>query len=134
MKKLALLLIAAFTVTLLTVSCKKKKDEPAAPQKTYAELIVGRWATADGGHMEVYDAAGTGHMWDPADDVQEDEGTEVEWTLEHNLFTHLYHMEIGGIIPKTYNMKVLDLDVMEYEDDYGVSHKFSKVEELQLLN
>ena len=96
------------------------------------DLLIGVWKENELYYR--YNEDGTGVTWDLADDVQEDEGTEVEWTLEHNLFTHLYHMEIGGIIPKTYNMKVLDLDVMEYEDDYGVSHKFSKVEELQLLN
>jgi hypothetical protein len=42
-------------------------------------------------------------------------------------------MEIGGVIPKIYNMRVLELDVMEYDDDYGVSHKFSKVDE-ELIN
>lgn len=96
------------------------------------DLLIGVWKENELYYR--YNDDGTGVTWDLADDVQEDEGTEVEWTLDHNLFTHLYHMEIGGIIPKVYNMKVLDLDVMEYEDDYGVSHKFSKVEELQLLN
>lgn len=96
------------------------------------DLLIGVWKENELYYR--YNDDGTGVTWDLADDVQEDEGTEVEWTLDHNLFTHLYHMEIGGIIPKVYNMKVLDLDVMEYEDDYGVNHKFSRVEELQLLN
>lgn len=81
-----------------------------------------------------YNLDGSAVTWDLADDVMEDEGTEVDWTLDHNIFTHYYHMEIGGIIPKIYNMKVLELDYMEYEDDYGVSHKFTKVEELQFIN
>ena len=97
-----------------------------------ADLIPGLWREDDLYYR--YNEDGTGVTWDVAEDVQEDEGTEVEWKLEHDLFTHLYHMEIGGIIPKVFNMKVLELDYMEYEDDYGVNHKFTKVEELQLIN
>ena len=81
-----------------------------------------------------YNEDGTGVTWDLADDVEEDEGTELTWTLDQDIFTHYYQMEIGGTIPKVFNMKVLELDFMEYEDDYGVNHKFNKVEELQLLN
>ena len=57
----------------------------------------------------------------------------MTWTLEGDTFTHYYVMEIGGIIPKVFNMKVLELDTMKYEDDFGVSHTFAKVEELQLI-
>lgn len=97
-----------------------------------ADLLPGLWKENEVYYR--YNEDGTAVTWDLADDVMEDEGTEVEWTLEHDIFTHLYHMEIGGIIPKVYNMKSLELDFMEYEDDYGVNHKFTKVEELQLIN
>ena len=97
-----------------------------------ADLLPGLWKENELYYR--YNEDGTAVTWDLADDVQEDEGTDVEWTLEQDVFTHLYHMEIGGIIPKVYNMKALELDYMEYEDDYGVNHKFTKVEELQLLN
>ena len=81
-----------------------------------------------------YNVDGSAVTWDLADDVMEDEGTVVDWTLDHNLFTHFYHMEIGGIIPKIYNMRVLEIDVMEYDDDFGVKHKFTKVDEEPLIN
>lgn len=97
-----------------------------------ADLLIGVWK--EGENYYRYNDDGTAVTCDLADDVQEDEGTELSWTLEGDIFTHYYQMEIGGTIPKTFNMKVLDLDTMKYNDDYGVSHTFSKVEELQLFN
>lgn len=96
-----------------------------------ADYLIGEWEE-DQLHYR-YNEDGTAVTWDLADDVEEDEGTNLDWTLEHNIFTHYYYMEIGGSIPKIYNMKVLELDVMEYEDDYGVSHRFKKVGE-DLIN
>lgn len=96
------------------------------------DLLIGLWKEDELYYR--YNDDGTAVTWDLKDDVMEDEGIELDWKLEHNLFTHYYKMEIGGIIPKTYNMKVLELDIMEYDDDYGVNHKFTKVEELELIN
>lgn len=95
------------------------------------DLLIGLWKEDEVYYR--YNDDGTAVTWDLADDVMEDEGTELEWTLEENVFTHLYKMEIGGIVPKVYTMKVLELDVMEYGDEFGVEHKFTKVEELQLI-
>ena len=96
-----------------------------------SDLLIGVWKEEENYYR--YNEDGTGVTWDLADDVEEDEGTELTWTLEGDVFTHYYKMEIGGIIPKTFNMKVLELDTMKYADDFGVSHTFTKVEELQLL-
>ena len=96
-----------------------------------ADLLIGVWK--EGEDYYRYNDDGTAVTWDLADDVQENEGTELSWTLEGDIFTHYYQMEIGGTIPKVFKMKVLDLDIMEYYDDYGVNHTFSKVEELQLI-
>ena len=95
------------------------------------ELLIGVWKENELYYR--YNEDGPAVTWDLADDVEEDEGTQLTWTLEGNIFTHCYQMEIGGIIPKVYNMKTLELDLMEYNDDYGVSHTFTKVEELQLI-
>lgn len=93
------------------------------------DLLIGVWK--EGEIYYRYNEDGTAVTWDLSDDVMEDEGTELEWTLDNALFTHFYKMQIGGMVPKTFNMKVLELDYMEYDDDYGVDHKFTKVEELQ---
>ena len=95
------------------------------------DLLIGLWKEDELYYR--YEEDGTAVTWDLADDVMEDEGTELEWTLEDDVFTHYYKMEIGGVVPKVYTMKVLELDSMKYQDEYGVMHKFAKVEELQLI-
>ncbi|MBO7460145.1 MAG: hypothetical protein J6T53_04505 [Bacteroidales bacterium] len=119
MKKLALLLVAAFIVTLFTVSCSKKKDDNTTSPKTYSELIVGRWKTADGGHYEVYDANGTGHMWDPADDVQEDEADTFTWSFDsNNKLTQIITYQSGaGVIPQYCNILILNETTLKYNND-----------------
>ena len=119
MKKLALLLVAAFIVTLFTLSCSKKKDDNAASSKTYSELIVGRWKTVDGGHYEVYEANGTGHMWDPADDVQEDEADTFTWSIDsNNKLTQIITYQSGaGVIPQYCNILILNETTLKYNND-----------------
>ena len=95
------------------------------------DLLIGLWKEDEVYYR--YNDDGTAVTWNLEEDVMEDEGTELEWTLENDLFTHLYKMEIGGTIPKIYTMKVLEIDTMKYEDDFGARHVFSKVEELQLI-
>lgn len=95
------------------------------------DLLIGVWK--EGENYYRYNEDGTAVNWDLSEDVMEDEGTELTWTLEGDVFTHLYVMEIGGIVPKVFTMKSLELDTMVYGDDYGVNHVFSKVEELQLI-
>lgn len=108
-------------------------DEPEVfhDEEFDEELLIGVWKENDLYYR--YNDDGTAVTWDLADDVMEDEGTQLTWTLEGALFTHYYQMEIGGTIPKVYNMKTLELDLMEYNDDYGVNHTFTKVQELQLI-
>ena len=108
-------------------------DEPEVihDEEFDEELLIGVWKENDLYYR--YNDDGTAVTWDLADDVMEDEGTQLTWTLEGALFTHYYQMEIGGTIPKVYNMKTLELDLMEYNDDFGVNHTFTKVQELQLI-
>ena len=121
MKKILLLLtISAVLLALLTVSCKKK-EEPKEPEKSYAELIVGRWATdAALPYYEVYDAEGTGHMWDTADDVQEDEADQFDWTMDeaNKQFTQIVHFQGGqGDVPQLCNILILNETTLKYNND-----------------
>jgi hypothetical protein len=121
MKKILLLLtISTVLLTLLTVSCKKK-EEPKEPEKTYAELIVGRWATdAAQPYYEVYNTDGTGHMWDTADDVQEDEADQFDWTMDeaHKQFTQIVHFQGGqGDVPQLCNILILNETTLKYNND-----------------
>ena len=117
MKKILIVLIAAFIVTLGMVSCSKE-DKKEEPQKTYSELIVGRWKTADGGHYEVYNANGTGKMWDPAEDVQEDEADIFDWTIEGSQMTQIVHFQSGqGDVPQYCNILILNESTFKYNNE-----------------
>ena len=115
MKKLALLLVAALFVTLFTVSCSKKDDS----SQNYSELIVGRWKTSDGGHFEVYYSNGTGKMWDPADDVQEDEADTFDWTIDgNNRMTQIVHFHSGAAdLPQYCNIITLNTTTFKYNNN-----------------
>lgn len=93
------------------------------------DLLIGLWKEDELYYR--YNDDGTAVTWDLADDVMEEEGTDLDWTLDKAIFTHYYKMEIGGVVPKAFTMKILELDFMEYYDEFGVDHKFTKVEELQ---
>ncbi len=97
-----------------------------------SDLLIGLWS--ENSVYYRYNDDGSAVTWDTADDIVESEGTKVLWELRHNLFTHYYVMEIGGVVPKMYNIKQLELDILEYNDDYGVSHVFKRVEEPDFVN
>ena len=118
-KSILLLLVAAFIVTLFTVSCSKKKDDSTS-SKPYSELIVGRWKTSDGGHFEVYNANGTGKMWDPADDVQEDEADTFDYTVDQaqNHMMQIIHFQGGqGDVPQSCNILILNETTFKYNNE-----------------
>ena len=116
-KTISILLIAAVILTLGLVSCKKDKKEE---QKTYYELVIGRWRTHDGGHYEVYYAGGTGKMWDPGEDVQEDEADTFDWSIDESnkKMTQIIHFQGGqGDIPQYCNIITLAESTFTYNND-----------------
>ena len=123
--------IAAYYIWFHKEYVEPEVIEPEVFNDFDENLLIGLWKEDEVYYR--YNDDGTAVTWDLADDVMEDEGTELDWTLENNIFTHYYKMEIGGTVPKTFNMKVLEYDFMEYDDDFGVDHKFTKVEELELI-
>lgn len=118
MKKVSLLLVVAFFAALMTVTSCSKKDKNDGGQ-SYSELIVGRWKTADGGHFEVYNANGTGKMWDPADDVQEDEADTFTWEIDsNNKLTQIITYQSGaGVIPQYCNIITLNSTTFKYNNN-----------------
>ena len=126
-KGIILLLLVAFVVTLGMVSCKKESPS----EKTYTELIVGRWKTSDGGHYEVYDANGTGHMWDPADDVEEDEADQFNWSIDENTkhLTQIIHFQGGqGDVPQYCNIITLNESTFRYNNEgWKAEYNLTKV-------
>lgn len=87
--------------------------------------IYGKWKS--GTLYYRYDHGYKGVTWDIADDVAEDEGQPFEWEIVDDDMTHIYIMEMGASIPKTYVIDELTPTVLRYHDDYGKTYQFSKV-------
>lgn len=145
MKKKILIIIAIIVavgictaaVMLVVKNSKYVKPERIEPEvfediEFDSDLLIGLWN--ENSVYYRYSDDGSAVTWDVADDIAESEGTRLSWELRHNLFIHNYIMEIGGVVPKMYNMKQLELDILEYNDDYGVNHVFRRVEEPDLIN
>lgn len=84
------------------------------------KVLVGRWSTADGGHCEVYNADGTGHMWDPADDVNEDEADDFDWQIlegTNQMVQTVYFQGGQSEIPQYCNILNLDATHFHYNNE-----------------
>lgn len=68
-----------------------------------------------------------GTTWDEADDVTEDEAQLFTWTLRGNTLKH-EHIGTFVMVPKLYTISALNNHSLIYQDEYGVTHHFSKVE------
>ena len=120
MKRLSLLLVVAFFATLFTVTSCKKDDDKKDNSTNYSELIVGKWKTdAEKPYYEVYKSNGTGHMWDTAEDITEDEADQFDWSIdEHNKLTQIIHFQGGqGDVPQYCNILILNETTLKYNND-----------------
>ena len=97
---------------VLSGTTKTTKD------KSFA-ILVGRWSTSDGGHFEVYNADGTGKMWDPSEDVHEDEADTFDWTIdENNKMTQVVHFQGGqSDLPQYCNILTLNVNAFKYNNE-----------------
>lgn len=68
-----------------------------------------------------------GTTWDEADDVSEDEAQLFKWTLTGSTLKH-EHVGTFVTLPKIYTVTSLTSSELVYQDDFGVTHHFSKVE------
>ena len=91
-------------------------------------MIVGTWVR-DGSYYEQYQGDGTGKYWDEGDDVYEDEAIPFTWEFESedNTLIKYYTTTFGTVIPKSYTVVALDEQELKYEDDYGSSYVYTKV-------
>ena len=89
--------------------------------------IYGKWQS--GTLFYRYDYGNEGATWDTADDVTEEEAQRFTWEIVGIDMTHIYIMEMGASIPKTYVIDELTPDVLKYHDDYGKYYQFAKVDE-----
>ncbi len=121
MKKILSYLIPAFVIASLFVSCAE--DDISFDE----ELLIGKWQ--DGSLFYRYDSDGTGATWDEADDIDEDEAQPFTWTLIKAELTQIHLMEMGGTVPKVYEVTELTATRLRYKDDFGNHFSFTKVTE-----
>ena len=126
MKNLKSTIIAIFAFTAIILSFSScSPDIDIEFDKT---LLYGKWQEANTKNFEVYNEDGTGYTWDEADDVTEKEAQPFEWTLEGDDLTHIHIMEMGANIPKVYTVTKLTATELTYEDDFGKTHTFGKIQ------
>ena len=114
--------VACMTFALLAmVSCL---PEDFAPDFSVSD-IYGKWQS--GSLFYRYDYGYQGVTWDTADDVTEAEGQRFTWEIMGEDMTHIYVMEMGASIPKTYVIDELTPEVLRYHDAYGKYYQFYKV-------
>ena len=127
MKKIFALLACALLAVLFVSSCTKLSGDDASFKESF---LYGKWQS--GTLFYKYASDYTGRTWDTSDDVTEEEGTRFTWELVNAELTHIYVTELGAdgtkaSIPKVYTVTTLTETTLIYEDDYGVTYTFSKV-------
>lgn len=122
-RKLILFCCFAFAVAAFT-SCSKE-DPVVDFDKTD---LYGRWLESSRRTLYYdYYSDGTGKTWDSAE-VEEGDATSFTWTLTHDNLIQIHIMSVGGNIPKQYTVLILTRTSLVYEDAYGVSASFVKID------
>ncbi len=69
-----------------------------------------------------------GFTWDESveEDIHEDEAQPFNWSLTGSTLT-IEHVTMSFIVPKVYTITTLNSSELVYNDDYGTTHTFSKV-------
>lgn len=92
-----------------------------------SDLLIGRWQS--GTLFYIFDFGGIGTTWDVGEDILEAEASHLKWELKSSQFIHYYEMDNGGVIPKLYKIKYLDLNKLIFIDEYANEFVFVKVME-----
>lgn len=81
-------------------------------------MIVGLWQK-DGHIYYRFNADGTGHTWDVADDLSEDEASPFNWEAYDNAFMMTHKMKLRGIVPRYYELDRLNSFDLRFHDSYS---------------
>ncbi|MBO7204149.1 MAG: hypothetical protein IIY14_04455 [Bacteroidales bacterium] len=127
MKKIFALVLGAVLAVVMVSSCSKLIGGEASFEESF---LYGKWQS--GTLFYKYASDYTGRTWDTSDDVTEEEGTRFTWQLVNAELTHIYVTELSAdgtkaSVPKVYTVTTLTANTLVYEDDYGVTYTFSKV-------
>ncbi len=81
-------------------------------------MIVGLWQK-DGHVYYRFNADGTGHTWDVADDLTENEASLFNWEAYDNAFMMTHKMKLRGIVPRYYELDRLNSFDLRFHDTYS---------------
>lgn len=125
MKKRLLLLLAFALTALIAVTfnaCTSDDDEINFDE----QLLVGKWLQNSSQVYYVYNSDYTGKTWDESE-VIEEQAQAFTWTLVADDLTQIHIMEIGGNVPKEYQVLTLSYGSMTYKDvKSGTVYSFTK--------
>ena len=109
------ILFLALCTSILFGGCHKKKTV------FESHFLYGKWVC--GTEYYRFDANGNGATWDTSDDVDETEAQQFTWSFdsESNRLTIVHQMEMGGNIPKSYTVTMLNELFLRIKDRYGQS-------------
>jgi hypothetical protein len=127
MKNFKLLLISILAVSAIILSMSS--CSPNTDVELDRDLLIGKWQETNTLNFEVYGKDGSGYTWDEADDVTEAEAQPFTWGLNGNVLTQVHTMEMGGNVPKAYTVTKLTATELVYEDNYGTTHTFGKIQQ-----
>ena len=127
MKNFKLLLISILAVSAIIFSMSS--CSPNTDVELDRDLLIGKWQETNTLNFEVYGKDGSGYTWDEADDVTEAEAQPFTWGLKGNVLTQVHTMEMGGNVPKAYTVTKLTATELVYEDNYGTTHTFGKIQQ-----
>ena len=127
MKNFKLLLISILAVSAIIFSMSSCSPNPDV--EFDRDLLIGKWQETNTLNFEVYGKDGSGYTWDEADDVTEAEAQPFTWGLNGNVLTQVHTMEMGGNVPKVYTVIKLTATELIYEDNYGTTHTFGKIQQ-----
>lgn len=79
-------------------------------------------------HM-LYRPDGTGLTWNTADDVSREEAQRFLWSLDSNLLSLDFQMEMGAVVPKLFVVTFVDEESLAYKNVFDISFLWDKVSE-----
>lgn len=94
---------------------------------TNAEMLVGLWQKDE--HVFYrFNPDGTGHTWDVADDLTEEEASNFNWEAYEEAIMMTHKLRIRGIVPRYYELDCINAFDLRFHDNYS-SYAFERVEE-----
>lgn len=93
--------------------------------------LAGLWQKNSTEEFWRYETEGhTGVTWDASEDITEEESNlTFTWSVNGDVLRHVFTgAQNNQAVPKVYTVKEISSTAMTWEDDYGLTHKFTKVE------